>query len=372
MGILDIISGYVDKIFVVTLIVGLALGGAAFYLFKIKKVTAKAERIDYSTYNRVDATEYAKFENIVADDEGLMDNAGMIALGNGVFVAGINVTGYNFSSASAEERQRTMSSAIQFFNVVEEPIQMRQTVKAIELTRNIDEFVEIYGRLKEELDELELQYGEAQALADDYYDDKEACASIKIQLEELARKKAAKKFEVDEADVLIKYMKGLTVNSKDTTKINQIMFEYVFNPNDFTEELSEEEIYLQAFQELSIKAKKFGEALARCGCTCERLSAGELVSLLRRHCAPKTTDSVALNELFDSSYDELFVTSSSLLDYELEKRGEEEHIRRMGEFREKMDKVARRARLDAARDIRQTMDNVKKVADAEMAKRSSL
>lgn len=348
--LLDAVNYYVNMFFVVLAIAGLLLFGVLFYILKVRKVTAKTERINYDNFVRRDSLEYVKFEDIISEDPDDPKSCGMIALGNNVFVGGINVIGYNYISASAVERERTMVNAIGFFNRVEEPIQMRQTVKAVDLGHNITVHNEILERLGYELMELTDEYNDTVRAADDYIDVPEEYAVYEKQILRLQRTIQSKMHQVDEAKVLIEYMtKMANGEATEAQKINQIMFTYYYDPSEYTEELSKENIYIRAFDALKAKASSYGEGLLNCGCTFKMLSASDLIELMRKHTQPLTSEELKIEDIFNSSYNALFVTSDSLIDLERERLGDEAFERQMEQIRIQQEEDLRRVRLESER-----------------------
>lgn len=361
MGLINSISYYLNVIFGVTIAIVLVAGGILFYLLKIKKVTARTEKINYDSFERRDSLEYVKFEDIVSEDEDSLNSPGMIVLGNNTFVGGISVTGYNYSSASADERERTMANAITFFNIVENPIQMRQTVKSVDLTHNIQVHEEILHKAALEMMDLKSEYDTTLKAAEDYVDSPEQFAVYEKDILKLQRAIKAKEHTIDETQMLLHYMNSMASReSGDTQKINQIMFSFTYNADEYTEELSKEEIYLKAFNELSTMARSYGEALTRCGCRYKRLSAGDLICLMRKHLYPLSADDVKLEDLFNASYNSLFVTSNSLIKLEKDKIGEQEFNRQIEAFQKKQEELLQQQELDARRDFHVIMDETEK------------
>lgn len=326
MNIIDSANTAMNNLMAATVIAMLLVGGFVFYFVKIKKVGAKQEKIDYTSFRREDSREFAKFDDIVSI--GTPDDAsglGMIDLGGNVFVAGIDVIGYNYRSAAAEERKATMSNSIGFFNVVENPIQLRQTVKSVDIEHNIQVQEEIVKNLNRELLSLNAEYEDTMTAAEAVVNDtdSEAFQILSTTLKKLQRTIYSKKWMFEEADELLNYMKRLTSATANTKKINQIMFSYVFNPNEYIEELDENEIRVKAITALSNKANEYASVLENCGCTCNPLSARDLTELMRRHLHPHTADLVKVEDLLNSSYTALYITSDSIYDLERERQGDE-------------------------------------------------
>ena len=116
-------NDYANSLIIASVIVIAVAGFIAYYFVKVKKIASKEEHINYETFRRKDAIEYIKFDDIVsigaAEDKSSM---GVMALGGNIFVGGVDVVGYNYRSASADERKSTMVNSIAFMNIIEDQI----------------------------------------------------------------------------------------------------------------------------------------------------------------------------------------------------------------------------------------------------------
>lgn len=341
MAFLGSINGYVVAV-VFSILFALAIFGAiAFYFLKIKKVSSEEEHIDYSTFNRYDAIEFGKIKDIVT--AGAEGSPGMISLGNNKFVGGISVVGYNYHSASADERKRTMMNMISFFNIVEDRIQLRQTVQAIDIERNIEQTRQDAVRIEKELIALKEEYDSTIKIMQNCLDNGEddLFDLIEKRASKLKHTIESKKWMLEEAKELIFYMGRVSDVNNNTKRINQIMFSYVYDPSDDIEELTESEIYFKAQRELINKAEIYGSALENCGCSWRALTADDLTNLIRRHNKPESVDELRLEELLNGSYTALYVTSDSLEELERERLGEESYERELQAYENaRMQKLA--------------------------------
>lgn len=329
-------NDYANSLIMASVIVIAIAGILAYYFVKVKKIASKEEHINYGSFRRKDAIEYIKFDDIVSigapDDKSSM---GVMALGGNIFVGGIDVVGYNYRSASADERKSTMSNSIAFMNIIEDQIQMRQTCKAIDIEYNINIQEGKIKDLNRELLELDTDYQATVELAENYLDDPDAYGAVANRLKILQKTITSKRWQYEEAREVLVYMRQVSSASNNTKRINQIMFSYEYNPNDYMEELSSNEIRIKAIQELSIRAEAYSAALENCGCSCRPLTVYELTELNRRHCHPKTADKVKISDLLNSSYSALYITSDSLYDLEKERLGDEAFAKEMAAFEEK-------------------------------------
>ena len=299
-----------------------------FYFVKIRKVSADEENVDYSKFVRTDVSEFCKFDNIIRG----YNDMGIIALGRNMFIGGIEVSGYNFGSASYEDRERTMHNAIAFFNTIENPVQLCQNVQNIDISQNIREYreraEEIELRLLEVQSEIRIGAENLQRFVED---------DAMYELEEkrvkrLTHTMSSLEWQLEEAKEMIFYMEKVSDASVNTKRTNQLIFSYIYNPDNDIEELSEEEIIVRAEQELRNQAEIYGAGLENTGCSWKVLTADDFVELLRRHFHPITADETRLEDLLNSSYSSLYISTDSLREMAKERKSEIDYEREMQEF----------------------------------------
>ena len=341
MQFLNTFSYYMNMIGIITIITLLVMIGVLYYFIKVKKVTARQENINTASFKREDSISYVPFKEIVSRN-GKLDSDGMIVINDRVFVGGISVRGFNYPSASSEARVAAQVNSVTFFNVVEKPTSFRQSIRSVDLSENIEEYQATLKRLGEELMEIDLEYQATLAASEEYEEDPDSYEYYAKRMDELKRQINSKSHMVDECNVVIRYMKALSndaggnVENSLGKRTNQIMFSYVHDDNEYSQELSKEEIYIKAMDELGRIAVSFGEALAACHFKTKRLSARELIGLMRKHTSPITGEAFDLDELLDSSYTNLFVSSDSLVEAYKEKIGDSIYEQRMAAYYEKV------------------------------------
>ncbi len=289
--------------------------GILIYLFKIKKISAKDEKIDYSHFDKLDILDYLRFDDVI--ECGTKEHGFGIVKHGQVYTAAMDITGYNFAEATPEEQQSTMIKAISFVGLIKEDVQLRQAVSAIQLQENIDEHTLILKKLEEELAELNEEFDITLRQAEDLEgdpDNEDTYYQYVEKATELKNKIESTKWLCDECEVLIMHMDATQGKGGEVQKTHQIIFSYVFNPNDFTEEPTEDEIWLRAQQELRTKATNYARGLERCGCKCRPLSAVEYIEVMFNHFHPLNTNIERFDEITENAITHLVTKSKSLED----------------------------------------------------------
>lgn len=354
MSLINTLSYYIHMIGAVVLITLVVVVGILYYLVKVRKVTASVEKLDTSTFRREDSIHYVPFDDVITKD-GSVNTEGMIVFGDTYFVGGISVRGFDYPAASVDERIDAKVYSVQFFNVVEKPTSFRQSVKRVDLSENISYHKEIEKRLAKEHMGYDAEYKETLIAAEDYMDQPDIYADYEKRLRKLQRILFAKKHQLEEVQAEIGYMESMSgdVSSADGAlgqKASQILFSYSYNPSEYSRELSKEEIYAEAMKKLSAMATSYGEALAAAHFRSKRLTGGEIINLMRKHTAPITGENFSMNELMDSSYTHLFVSSDSLVEECKKKIGEEKYNKQMAEYEAQIAEMLRLQAVERQRD----------------------
>lgn len=328
MAILHTITVYM-AVSLVLLILLMIAALAAFVIISRRK--SSITEVYYDSFERHDSMEYLKFDEIISSDpKEPLKGAGMMVVNQRTFVGAISVVGYNFFSASYDSQVNTINATISLMDSLETPISLRQTVKAININHNIDEFKIQAERLETEIKKMQMELEDLLIEAEDYLDEN---PEISRQLLDDAKKVenviARKRRQHEEASEMINYMTEISTSSGDSQKVQNILFSYTYDGTQFTTQLTKEEIYAQAMQELSNIASSLCSSLYRCGCSARRCSAEELVDLMRRHMHPVTSDDYSVQDLFNSNLGALFVTSDSLLSVVKEQMTEEAYEKKL-------------------------------------------
>lgn len=351
---LYIIIGFLILFLIIAAIIVLII------LFK-RKDSASEEKTDYRQFERRDVLDYVKFDDIISSSDNpddFLKGAGVIVRNNGTtFISAVQVTGFNFYDASYEEQVKCINATISMMAALEKRVTFRQTSYAINIEHNIDEHMEIAQKLKKEIISLNERLKEATADAEDNIDNDDIYNVYMEEINHLSRIISIKAIQLDEAKELVDCMQKMSKYSDDTEKISHIIFSYNFDANQFTTQLTKEEIYMTAMQDLASRAAGFISALVRCGCSARRCTAEEVIDVMRKHMHPVTGDEVSLSELLGSSINSLFVTSDSLYKAMMEQISETEFIKKMSDYEKMVNETLKRKDLEAEKQETDRLEN---------------
>jgi len=217
------------------------------------------------------------------------------------------------------------------------------------------------------VDGVKEDYKDTLVLLESYEDEPEIYETVKKQLDAMQREIHSLTWQFKEAVEGYNYLLSLEKTTGKTNRINQMMFSYVFDPAEYSTELSNEEIYIKAFEELSTKASIYSSALENCGCKTRALTDKEIHDLIRRHNHPLTADDYPIEALYNSSYNALFVHSDDVLDlYRLEKK-EKKVNAEMEEYRKQRLEAIREAKKRREKYVNSLSEAAKIQVDKEDA-----
>lgn len=305
MNFLDQLNHYLILFAIILGVVCVVIGGLAFYLVKVKKILTNetVSNIDYDNFEKTDTLEYAKFEDIVTNAYG----EGMIVQDNGTrFVAAIGTGGFDFYNANSGEQLSVMAGMISFINLIDKPIVFRQSTKGVDIR-------EVIKRHEEQLEKVKIDYltlndrFEALKVESEHVDDDNYSVYYN-KLKDMKKTLKALDFSRKNLEEEIRYMTYM----QGIATFDQVwMYDWVYNENEYTHKLTEQEIYEKAMQQLGNKGNSLINALSRCNVPAERLSGEELVELARRHNHPVSAERMSMKSVLGTAWEELVVTSDS-------------------------------------------------------------
>lgn len=358
MGFLDSVIRYANQIGLTVVITVAVMVGILFYLLKVKKIAAKEEHKNTIHFERASSKQFIPFEDIIYCGDTL-DSPGVIVLPGYQFVAGVSVTGYDYPSASAEEKLSTRIHSAQFFDILEEQISFRQTSSRVDLSTNIAEYEGAAKHIEMTLLDRKAEFNEICTIADDYVDEPEKYAIYSQQMDHLEKVIESLEFQLNECMTVIQYMRIQTQENVEQDEVvglsdSQTMFSYIYRPEQHLKELSKPEIYYRAIKEIERKAAMYMDAYSRCSFSARPLTTKELVKLLYKHAHPLTGEEWDMKDLLGSNRFASYISSSSIEDAVREKLGEEEYLRQLQEWSELQDSQRAGYEAQATRNAQAT------------------
>lgn len=370
MGMINQIIHYVNVVGTSLIIAGLIGCAVVFYFLKVKKIAAREEHVDTTGFSKRDAASYVPIKDVLYKDG--LDSEGIIAVTDTLFVGGISVRGFDYPSASRQEKVDAQVNSQAFFNVVEDAVTFRQSVKGTDLSAVTEEYERVIKDLARQLMELDAEYRSTLAAAEGATaEDPSLLSAYEERLGQLQGQITAKNHQIDECRALVGYMNAMTKDSGRQTdgggqKQSQIIFSYEFDPSQYSQELTKEQIYLKAQEALAAKARTYADALAFCHFRATRLTCRELILLIKKHNCPISGEDSRLEDLLNSSYSSLFVSSDSLVEAQKELIGEKEYEERLARYEEELQQAIERQRLEMEAEAARLSEESSVRAEEEM------
>ena len=312
MQVIDTFVHSVQLIAGAIFVVLAAAGAAGLYFFKFHRRKVKEKHIDYSNFKRVDSLEYARFddvaENMVVTDGGRR------------FVGGISCGGCDYRDAESGERLQVIRGYLSFLNVLDNQyIQFWQMARDVNLDRMVSDYKEQLSRLQEQRYLLSLDYEELRKESekipetaleeyDQYYG----------RLRQMQQEMTSMGYQCRQLEVQVQYLESVS-GEKANPHLDQLyLFDWTYNALDFTQELTEAEIYDKAEKQIQNKASAYIAALKNCGIKARLLTGVEILEQMRRYTHPESAAKFRVEDILQSAYDSIAVTSDSLRHMEQE------------------------------------------------------
>lgn len=299
MKLLDDLSYMILIGFMIFVAIGVIIV-AVLVIYKLNHKTSGiyAEEIDYSSLKRVDSEDYLKFDDIKDD---------MIICDNGYrFVAAVRGYGFDFYHTSAEMQLAVEQGFVSFINTITSPTMFRQHSQAIDIEHTMNLYEKAYQKKEMELFEIAEDIRNINlSMSESVYNEEEKKIYEK-RLEELNRSKRAKEWQKEHLRDQMAKLKQSSGENVDPERVQCWIFDWSYNPMDFTLELTKEQIYEKAIRELESKANAKIHALQNCKVRAVRCSTEDLIEMTRRYSSPITANSYRLRDVLKSSFFEDF------------------------------------------------------------------
>ncbi len=310
------------RIIAVILFIVLALFGAAgFYFFRVHKSRIKEKMVDYSTFKRLDALEYVKFDDV--------SEMMVVADGGKRFIGGILCGGCEFRDAEDEEQLQVIRGYLSFINVLDNQcVQFWQMARDVNLDKMVQDYKEQAKKVQEQRYLMVLDYEELKRESEQVPETEgEKYEQYYQRLWQMQREITSIGYQAQQLQVQVQYLESISGEKADPHLDQMYLFDWTYNSFDFTQELTPSEIYAKAERQLQNKASAYISALRNAGVKARALSGVEVLEQMRRYTHPVSAAKYRVEDILQSAYDSIAVTSSSLR--EMEEKADESMLRQM-------------------------------------------
>ena len=249
------------------------------------------------------------------------------------FIGAIKCQGFSFADAEPEEKLQTIRGYITFFNVMMGPVQYRQSSRDVNLDSLIESYRKQITSLQEKRFTLNLDYTDLKAESENpalspsdydiYYE----------KLKHMQREMTSLAYQIEQLEAQVQYMYAISGENAGAKREEVYIFDWQYNPVDFSsQELEGIEVYQRAEAQLKAKANAYINALRNCGVHARRMSGVELLEEIRRYTHPVSAAKGTVEDIVQTAYDSICVTSRSLqkLEDEVNRKIVEEIARETG------------------------------------------
>lgn len=299
------------QIIAVIIVVLLAIFGAVgFYFMKIHRSRVQEKHLDYSQFRRLDSLEYVKF-----DDVG---EYMVVADGKKRFIGAIACSGCEFRDAEDEERLQIIRGYLSFINVLDnQNIQFWQMARDVNLDKMVTDYKEQLTSLQERQYLMTLDYEEIKKESEQVPEGEEERYDMYYQkLRQMQREIMSLGYCVAQLKIQVQYLESVSGEKADPHLDQLYIYDWTYNAIDFTQELTEREIYSKAEKQLENRAAAYISSLRNAGVKARMLTGVEILEQMRRYTHPVSAAKYRADEILQSAYDSIAVTSSSLREME--------------------------------------------------------
>jgi len=317
----------------------LFFAGLGIYMFKLRKRPAAEKDCDYSSFNRKDVTAYIRIDDVTEDM--------LVSDGGKRFIAAIKCQGFSFADAEVEEKLQTIRGYITFFNVLDnDPIQFRQSARDVNLDDLIQDYQEQMAKMEEHRFSLNLDYTDVKAESENPELSAEDYSIYYDRLKQMQRELVSLGYQMEQLNAQVQYMQAISGENAEAKREEIYIFDWQYNAVDFSsQKLEDQEVYQRADAQLKAKANAYITALRNCGVHAKRMSGVELLEEIRRYTHPVSASKGTVEDIVQTAYDSICVTSDSL--WSLEEEFNQKIVEEIGEEFQKGSKLHGRRRKHA-------------------------
>ena len=268
-----------------------------------KKKKRRQADMYFQSLDRKDAKDFLDFEDIV--DDMVVTNH------HRTFIAAFKCRGFNLGTASSVQVASTLQGYLSFINTIKTPITYRQYFIPMSLDSTKSMYNNKYDEIEQKLFHLVQDYDELlEALnlvrgIDIVQEGEMQKRLIKLQ-EDISNMEWRKDHLKDQIDFMSRMFKEDAVHPSAE---EAYLVEWSYNSNDYSIELSEEEIHKKAIQELDNLCNNMISTLGGCNVSAYRCKTNELIEMFYQHTHPLSSSEFKMDDVQNSEYFDEYVTS---------------------------------------------------------------
>lgn len=247
-----------------------------------------------------DVFKFMEFDKI--QDDMIVQNKGQ------KYTMAIKCKGINYDLMSDVEQMAVEEGFITFLNTLKYPIQLYVQAQNIDLKGAINTYKENIAPIKEEFDNVDLEYTRVT----------EAFESTQDEIEEAAKKREEVLNVYEYANDIISYVERMSMNKSLLQRSFYVLVSYHTSEINSTEKFSKEEIDNICYSELFTRAQAIISALAACSVEGKLLDSNELADLLYNAYNRDDRGLMNVKEAIDSGFYRLYSTSKDVFNKKTE------------------------------------------------------
>lgn len=300
-------QAYQIVILILVVLMLLAVGFFAMYMASIRqKRNRKEEDMYFQSLNRKDAKDYLDFEDII-DDMVVTDH-------HRRFIAAIKCNGFDLRSASSTQIASTLQGYLSFINTIDSPITYRQYSVPMSMDATKSMYTARYEELERELfhkneDRKDMLAHLNETRGIDLIQEESIQTELEALQKQIQNLEWRRLHMKDQMDFMEYVFSEVTIHPSVE---EAYLVEWEFNPNDYSIELSEEEIHEKAIEMLSNICNNKISILAGCNVSAYRCSTEELIEMFYQHTHPLSSSEFKMADVMNSGFFDEFVSSYDL------------------------------------------------------------
>lgn len=300
-------QAYQVVILILVVLMLLAVGFFAMYMASIQqKRNRKEEDMYFQSLNRKDAKDYLDFEDIV-DDMVVTDH-------HRRFIAAIKCNGFDLRSASSTQIASTLQGYLSFINTIDSPITYRQYSVPMSMDATKSMYTARYEELERELfhkneDRKDMLSHLNEIRGIDLIQEESIQTELEALQKQIQNLEWRRLHMKEQMDFMEYVFSEVTIHPSVE---EAYLVEWEFNPNDYSIELSEEEIHEKAIEMLSNICNNKISILAGCNVSAYRCSTEELIEMFYQHTHPLSSSEFKMADVMNSGFFDEFVSSYDL------------------------------------------------------------